>query len=143
MVIEYAFLQGLDVVFEFTVKLLRCVSFSSVVIEYVLLQGVVIEFTKGNNFLKLPWDPETMGSRSPQLEKLQHHQQQHEIIITAIVSRSMRMLIRCFWAFSLPGNGWTKAPDGQWWSMTGRFNVNNRRHPFHFRHQHQHHPTLF
>ena len=26
---------------------------------------------------------------------------------------------------------------------TGRFNVNNRRHPFHFRHQHQHHPTLF
>ena len=75
-------------------KFLRCVSFSNVVIEYVLLrgvviekvllQGVVIEFTKGNNFLKLPWDPETMGSRSPQLAKLHHHHHCYgqEIIIT-------------------------------------------------------------
>ena len=55
------------------------------------------------------------------------------------------MLTRCLWAFSLTGNGWTKAPDGQWWwwwGMTGRFNVNNR-HPFHHPHHHQHRLTLF
>ena len=98
---------------------------------------------KGKQFPQTALGPKDHGIQEPTACKTSTSPSSDcDIIITAIVidSRSMRMLIRCFWAFSLAGicwkkfslagNGWTKAPDGQWWSMSGRFNVNNPRHPF-------------
>ena len=90
--------------------------------------------TKGNNFLKLPWDRKTMGSSSPQLLAKKSSSplplKKNIIVTTAFWQKAQvedaGIVLDVSHQISRAGNVlWTKAADGGWQSVTGCFNVNN------------------